>query len=142
MTPARVVANLWRPGALGWISSIRRLGVTSHARVDQPQPFPTPGALDCPGHPVPVPTPGHTSGHTAFYLPQHGVVITGDALVTGHAISRRTGPQLLPGLFHHDRAAATESLHTFAALDADTVLPGHGAAHRGHIADAVANLLG
>lgn len=142
VTPARVLANVWRPGALRWVLSIRRLGVASPTRVDQPQPFPTPGVLDCPGHPVPVHTPGHTSGHAAFHLPQHGVVITGDALVTGHAISRRTGPQLLPGLFHHDRAVATRSLHTLAALDADTVLPGHGAAHRGRIADAVATLLG
>lgn len=142
VTPARVLANVWRPGALRWISSIRRLGVASPARVDQPQPFPTPGALDCPGRPVPVPTPGHTSGHSAFHLPQHGVVITGDALVTGHAISRRTGPQSLPKLFHHDRAAATRSLHTLAALDADTALPGHGAAHHGPVADAVAPLLG
>ena len=67
-----------------------------------------------------------------------GVLISGDALVSGHAISRVRGPQLLPGLFHHDRARATASLDVLGALEGDLLLPGHGPAHRGPLKDAAA----
>ena len=60
------------------------------------------GALDLPGRPVPVHTPGHTAGHCAFHLPDAGIVISGDGLVSGHPTSRTSGPQLLPTMFHRD----------------------------------------
>ncbi len=37
----------------------------------------TTDALDIPGRPVPVPTPGHTSGHSAFHLPERGALLVG-----------------------------------------------------------------
>lgn len=33
--------------------------------------------------------PGHTSGHCAFHLPDRGVLITGDALITAHPVGKR-----------------------------------------------------
>ena len=50
---------------------------------------------------MPVPTRGHTSGHTAYLLPSTGAILTGDELVTGHAVLRGTGPQVLPAFFNH-----------------------------------------
>ena len=78
------------------------------------------------GRLVPVPTPGHTSGHCSFHLPDHGVVITGDALVNHNLLTDRPGPRLMPSIFSHDRAQATSSLDALATLDADVLLPGHG----------------
>jgi glyoxylase-like metal-dependent hydrolase (beta-lactamase superfamily II) len=75
---------------------------------------------------VPVPTPGHTSGHTAYHLPQVGALLTGDALVTGHPTSARRGPQLLDDVFHHDPARARAAFELLATHPADVVLPGHG----------------
>ncbi|MZG12157.1 MBL fold metallo-hydrolase, partial [Streptomyces sp. SID5914] len=86
--------------------------------------------------PVPVHTPGHTDGHCVYHLPDAGVVISGDALVSGHALSRTEGPQLLPDLFHHDRAGAVASLDVLATLEGDVLLPGHGPVHRGPVKDA------
>ncbi len=65
------------------------------------------------------------------------MVISGDALVSGHATSRIEGPQLLPGMFHHDRSRTVASLDVLAGLDADVLLPGHGPVHRGPLRDAV-----
>ncbi|MET7409916.1 MBL fold metallo-hydrolase [Streptomyces parvulus] len=131
-----ILRNAWRPGVLPWTVHVLRSGGTEQHPVAAPTPFPAPGALDLPGRPVPVHTPGHTDGHCVFHLPGAGVVISGDALVSGHAISRIDGPQLLPDLFHHDRARAVDSLDVIAGLDGDLLLPGHGPLHRGPVKDA------
>ncbi|MFD4366876.1 MBL fold metallo-hydrolase [Rhodococcus sp. NPDC058521] len=133
-----VAANSWRPGVIPWSLRILRLGGTKHVSVPGAQPFPVDGPLDLPGGPVPVPLPGHTSGHCGYHLPSAGAVVTGDALVTGHGTSRITGPQLLLPMYHHDRAETLRSLDAIADVDADLVLPGHGPLHRGEIGAAVA----
>lgn len=135
-----VLRNAWRPGVLPWMVHALRSGGTEQHPVTAPEPFPaatgTTGALDLPGRPVPVHTPGHTDGHTVFHLPQAGILVSGDALVSGHATSRIRGPQLLPGMFHHERARALASLDAIGSLAADTLLPGHGPVHRGSVREA------
>lgn len=132
-----VLANGWRPGVLPWARHAVRSGGTSDVRMNHPEPFPGPGALDVPGRPVPVHTPGHTVGHCVYHLPEAGLLISGDALVSGHPTSRLRGPQLLPAMFHHDLAGARAALDIVEKIDADTLLPGHGPLHRGAVSDAV-----
>ncbi|NEB07911.1 MBL fold metallo-hydrolase [Streptomyces coelicoflavus] len=131
-----VLRNAWRPGVLPWMRHVLRTGGTQQHPVASPAAFPADGALDLPGRPVPVHTPGHTDGHCVYHLPDAGVVISGDALVSGHAISRIEGPQLLPDLFHHDRTRAIASLDVVAGLEGDLLLPGHGPLHQGPVKDA------
>ncbi|MFF7976361.1 MBL fold metallo-hydrolase [Streptomyces sp. NPDC007905] len=132
-TVADVVRNAWRPGVLPWAAHVLRVGGTAHHPVVAPAPFPNEGPLDLPGRPVPVHTPGHTDGHCAYHLPDAGIVLSGDALVSGHPTSRVEGPQLVLDFFQHDRARALASLELIAALDGDTLLPGHGPVHRGSV---------
>ncbi|MFC4604396.1 MBL fold metallo-hydrolase [Rhodococcus kronopolitis] len=121
------IPMLHKHGVLPWLLRIARAGATRSVSVNA-QAF-TPGhPLDLPGGPVPVATHGHTSGHTAFHLPQHGVVVTGDALVTAHPLSKIQGPQLLPPVFDHGEEDTLGALDHLAALDADTIVPGHGPA--------------
>ncbi|RFU19930.1 MBL fold metallo-hydrolase [Geodermatophilus marinus] len=141
VTVPRVLAEAWRPRVAAWAVRALGRGGTREVRVASVVPFPPGGPLDLPGAPVPVPTHGHTSGHTALHLPAAGVVLTGDALVTGHPTSARPGPQLLPRMFHHDPAGAAAALEALARLDADVVLPGHGEPFRGAVRDAVARAL-
>ncbi|MEU2749960.1 MBL fold metallo-hydrolase [Streptomyces collinus] len=131
-----VLRNGWRPGVLPWAVHALRSGGTDHVPVTAPQTFPAAGALDLPGRPVPVHTPGHTDGHCAYQLPGTGVLISGDALVTGHPTARVQGPQLLPDMFHHDRPRALASLDVLAELEGELLLPGHGPVHRGPVRDA------
>ncbi|MFE5752766.1 MBL fold metallo-hydrolase [Streptomyces massasporeus] len=131
-----VLRNGWRPGVLPWAVHALRSGGTTPVPVTAPQAFPTAGALDLPGRPVPVHTPGHTDGHCAYHLPGTGVLISGDALVSGHPTSRVEGPQLLPDMFHHERPRALASLDVLAELDGELLLPGHGPVHRGPVRDA------
>lgn len=135
-TTADVVTRAWRPAVLRWSLAISRAGATRHPVVAHAESFEGEGPLDLPGGPVPVHLPGHTSGSAAYLLPEAGVVATGDALVTGHPVSPRSGPQLLPEFFDHDRPAARDSLRRLGALDADLVVPGHGLPWRGDVAEA------
>ncbi|MFC8146205.1 MBL fold metallo-hydrolase [Streptomyces paradoxus] len=131
-----VLKNGWRPGVLPWAVHALRSGGTARVPVTAPQAFPRAGALDLPGRPVPVHTPGHTDGHCAYHLPGTGVLISGDALVSGHPTSRVEGPQLLPDMFHHERPRALASLDVLAELEGELLLPGHGPVHRGPVRDA------
>ena len=135
-TPLQVAAAAWRPRVLRWSLHVVAAGGTTKAGVPQATAY---GAapLDVPGRPVPLVTPGHTSGHTCYHLPDAGVLITGDALVTGHPTVARTGPQLLDGMFHHDAGENRRSLDALRSLPGDVLLPGHGDAWRGRYADAV-----
>lgn len=88
-----------------------------------------PGAtLRLSGHDVrSIPSAGHTPGHTAFRLDEEKVLVTGDALVTGHATTDRTGVQQLHDMFHHDVESAHETYLTLTQLACvGTTLPGHG----------------
>ena len=135
-TPLQVAAAAWRPRVLAWSLQVVAAGGTTKAGVPQAQAF-TEGPLDVPGRPVPLVTPGHTSGHTCYHLPHAGVLITGDALVTGHPTVARTGPQVLAGMFHHDISENRRSLEQLRSLGGDVLLPGHGGPWHGSYADAV-----
>lgn len=137
-TSADILRQAWRPSVLGWSLRAARAGGTKHLAADNAQPFPSGGALDLPGQPVPVLTPGHTTGHVAYHLPDKGVLFSGDALVTAHPKSRVRRPQLLPCMFAHDPAEAATSLNLLGQLDGDVLIPGHGPVLRGTFAEAVA----
>jgi glyoxylase-like metal-dependent hydrolase (beta-lactamase superfamily II) len=134
----QILRAAWRPRVLAWAVRIVRAGGARVERLTQVDPFAAgSGPLAVPGRLVPVPTPGHTSGHCAYHLPERGVLIAGDALMTAHPAARTTGPQLLPRMFNHDEAAALASLQALAGLPAEVVLPGHGPAWHGTPASAV-----
>ncbi len=84
--------------------------------------------------------PGGGAGPRAADENDARVLLTGDALITGHMLSAHTGPQELMGFFHHDEAGMDGSLDVIAAVDADVIVPGHGPVHRGSPADAVAEI--
>jgi glyoxylase-like metal-dependent hydrolase (beta-lactamase superfamily II) len=138
VTVGQVMKQAWRPGVLPWAVHALKAGGTFHVSVSSPHPFPAAGPLDLPGAPIPVPTPGHTDGHCAYLLPNSGILVSGDALVTAHPTSRIAGPQLLPTMFDADRARALTSLQALEGVDADIILPGHGPQHHGSIKEAVA----
>ena len=130
VTEAKLLRRLWRPDEAAWLFDVIRLKGARPQRLRDLEPF-TEGPLDVPGAPVAVPTPGHTSGHTSFHLPDRGALLAGDALMTGHALARHSGPQLLPAFFNTDTGQARESLERLRGLAAEVVVPGHGPAFHG-----------
>ncbi|MEV6279209.1 MBL fold metallo-hydrolase [Nocardia sp. NPDC051832] len=79
-----------------------------------------------PGGLVAIPSPGHTTGHTAYFMPADGVLFSGDALVTGHPLVEHTGPQVLPTVFNHDEARTRTTAADLAAQPVRLLVPGHG----------------
>ena len=130
-----VTKNIWRPGVLPWLAKVIRVGAAKKVSIPSAAGVPAGAALEVPGRPVPVPTRGHTSGHTCFFFPAAGAVCTGDELVTGHAVSKRVGPQLPPAFFQE--RDTRDAILPLAELDADLILPGHGDPLRMPLADAV-----
>ncbi|MCC3273325.1 MBL fold metallo-hydrolase [Arthrobacter zhangbolii] len=137
VSPLQILARAWRPRVLRWTVRALQSGGSKAVPVPSAEVWDDALLASLPGGPVAVPTPGHTPGHTAFYLPAARAVATGDALVTGHGISTRNGPQLLHPMFHHHRAGVQGSLAVLAKLDAGLLLPGHGPALRMPVRDAV-----
>src|SRR3954452_19092805 len=122
--PADIVPHLWQPRFLKWTLAISRKGGMVRDGIPSTQALTEDVAAGLPGKPMAIPTPGHTGGHCSYLV--DGVLIAGDALVTGHPLLTSIGAQLLPGLFNHDQDGCVRSLGALGMLDADVLLPGHG----------------
>jgi glyoxylase-like metal-dependent hydrolase (beta-lactamase superfamily II) len=102
-----------------------RNGAGKVTKVAEVTPF-TDGDLDVPGRPRVIPTPGHSPGHVAFHLPDRGVLIAGDALVSYHALTGARGPQLPGSALSYDKAQMLASLEALERVDAGITVFGHG----------------
>ncbi|MGP5652537.1 MULTISPECIES: MBL fold metallo-hydrolase [Glutamicibacter] len=137
VSPVQILVRAWQPLVFKWMRHVLTVGGTEGTKVLEAKIW-TPEQLSAlPGAPVAVPTPGHTPGHSAFHLPDAKVLISGDALISGHALSTTTGAQMLHPMFHHERQQAYQALTAFDGLDADSILPGHGKALHCQPAEAV-----
>lgn len=105
------------------------------APVREPQPF-SGSELDVPGSPRVIFTPGHTVGHCALHFPDRDTVIAGDAIVMLDPYTGAKGPRIVAGAATADSHRALRSLDLLAAVDAGTVLTGHGEPWRGGTAEA------
>lgn len=121
-----ILVRLLDPKMRSFVANVVRARFFALDAVAEVETYDDGVALDVPGQPVPVFTPGHTSGHCAFHIPERGVLLSGDALVTEDSLTRETGPRLISAVFNHDHAMAAESLAVLADLDADVIGPGHG----------------
>ncbi|MEV6836280.1 MBL fold metallo-hydrolase [Streptomyces sp. NPDC051133] len=79
-----------------------------------------------------VHVPGHTDGSIALFLPDEGVLFTGDTV----AASPLDGA-VMPGVFNLDRPRLLASVRRLAELDADVACFGHGDAVVGGAAAAL-----
>ncbi|MHA7158024.1 MBL fold metallo-hydrolase [Glutamicibacter endophyticus] len=138
--PAQVILRAWRPAVFRWMRHVLRAGGAQGTRVPTAQRWEAELLAKLPGAPVAIPTPGHTPGHTAFLLPQSETLISGDALITGHALSAHHGPQMLHPMFHHHAQWTQNSLERLGQLSASLILPGHGGAFEGTPHEAVSRV--
>jgi glyoxylase-like metal-dependent hydrolase (beta-lactamase superfamily II) len=127
---------LRRPAGLAAPMHLLRMGAAATRSVTGARHFTDKEQLDVPGRLIAVHIPGHTPGSTAFLLPNGAAAFTGDALVTHDSVTGQLGPCVICLGFTHDGASAIQSLRRLAALDAETVLPGHGEPWREGLASA------
>jgi glyoxylase-like metal-dependent hydrolase (beta-lactamase superfamily II) len=135
-SPVDIALRAWRPRWARWSLHVIRNGGLIREGIPSTQPLTTDVAAQLPGRPMPIPTPGHTGGHCSYVIDD--VLITGDALVTGHPLLSHSGPQLLPAMFSHNQDHCIRSLSALALLDQQILAPGHGDLWRGPIREATA----
>jgi glyoxylase-like metal-dependent hydrolase (beta-lactamase superfamily II) len=81
---------------------------------------------DLPGGLRALHTGGHTAGHCVFVHDDRGLVFAGDLICTVNPLTGAQGPQLLPRALNQSSAAMLEALAKLEALEAETILFGHG----------------
>jgi glyoxylase-like metal-dependent hydrolase (beta-lactamase superfamily II) len=118
--------HLWNYRVSAWALHAFRSGGMTDVAVKEVRSFESGRSLDAPGYPIPVVVPGHTPGHTCYYLPETKIMVLGDAFVTGHRTSSKAGPQMLHSMFHSDSERAQKSLAVLAKFNVEVFLPGHG----------------
>lgn len=128
--------RMWRPRWAKWSLHVVRSGGLIRDGIPSAQPLTAEVAAALPGHPRAVFSPGHTNGHCSYLV--DGVLVSGDALITGHPLLRHRGPQLLPAIFSYSQQDCIRTLSALALLDTEVLLPGHGDLWRGPIRDATA----
>lgn len=131
VSPWAVARHAWQPRWLRWSADIARQGAFVRAGIPSVRALTGDVAATLPGRPMAIPTPGHTGGHCSFLV--DGVLVSGDALVTGHPTSTQRGPQLLHPVFNHDQRNCVRSLGALAVLETEVLIPGHGEVWRGPI---------
>ncbi|MEA5454735.1 MBL fold metallo-hydrolase [Sinomonas sp. JGH33] len=134
VTLARIVPQLWRGRVRRWLRLALSLDALEPVSITPSSAFRDGDRLDVPGSPTVLHFPGHTSGASAFLFDIDGerILVSGDVAVTAHETLPGGAPraQLLPPMFHRDRAVAGASLERLLALKPDVLLPGHGPALR------------
>ncbi|GAB4951306.1 hypothetical protein MAHJHV51_44530 [Mycobacterium avium subsp. hominissuis] len=134
MSIVDVALRIWRPRWAKWTAHVVRSGGLIRDGIPTAQPLTAEVAAGLPGRPTPVFSPGHTNGHCSYLI--DGVLVSGDALITGHPLLRHRGPQLLPAIFSYSQRDCIRTLSALALLDTEVLLPGHGDVWRGPIKEA------
>jgi len=138
VTLGQVLRRAWRPRVFRWMVHAIRAGALAAKPALGAMAWDAETLQALPGSPVAIPLPGHTPGNAAILFPGAGAIAVGDAFVSGHPISRISGPQMLHAMYHTDPAEALASLRELAGVDAAVVLPGHGPALHVPLAEALA----
>jgi glyoxylase-like metal-dependent hydrolase (beta-lactamase superfamily II) len=125
----------WRPSMIAYLLHSARTGGGRYRPVGAVRALDEDGALDLPGRPRIVRTPGHTAGHCSVFLQERGVLLAGDAMVNFDYASGQRGPKL--HRFNEDRDKAIASLERLDGLEAEVVLFGHGDPWRSGLASAL-----
>jgi glyoxylase-like metal-dependent hydrolase (beta-lactamase superfamily II) len=122
----RAVYPLKHPRAVPILGSMLFGGALAVRGVQTTAELGADSTVPVPGRPRVVPSPGHTFGHCALHLPERGVLLAGDALVTLDPYTGATGPRIVAGAATADSELALRSLDALAETGAATVLTGHG----------------
>ena len=129
----------WGPVKIGplagflWYSA--RQGGLRIPPVGELRPVDDGQVLDVPGSPRIIHVPGHTPGSVAVHVPAADALFIGDTMTTRNVLTGVTGPK--PAPFTLEPKQAVASLDRVQDVDATWVLPGHGPAWNGGVAEAV-----
>ena len=120
---------------LGFLLYGGRRGLLRVPPLTEVRTFADGAVLDVPGAPRVVHLPGHTPGSVALHIPALDAIFLGDAFTTRSVLTGELGPRLAP--FTLDPVQSLASLTKLDGVSATWVLPGHGEAWSGGLAEAL-----
>jgi glyoxylase-like metal-dependent hydrolase (beta-lactamase superfamily II) len=115
-----------RPTSWPWAAHASRAGILRAPNPEDVVIFGDGAALDVPGSPRVIHTPGHTKGSVCFHFPAKNVLFSGDSLVTFDPYSRGRSPRVMVDGVNEDPVQTRESLKRVGTVGAHLLLPGHG----------------
>ncbi|MGF6832600.1 glyoxylase-like metal-dependent hydrolase (beta-lactamase superfamily II) [Paenarthrobacter sp. TE4293] len=140
VTFGQVLVRAWRPRVFRWLLHVIKAKALQAEPATDARAWTEEKLRSLPGQPRAIPLSGHTPGNSALLLPGAGAIAVGDTFVSGHPISPASGPQMLHRMYHSDAAAALASARQLESVQANVILPGHGAALHMPLAQAVQTL--
>jgi glyoxylase-like metal-dependent hydrolase (beta-lactamase superfamily II) len=152
VTLGQVLVRAWRPRVFRWMLHVIKAKALQAEPATSAEAWTVEALQELPGKPEAILLPGHTPGNVALLLPAAQAIAVGDTFVSGHPISRTSGPQMLHKMYHSDPAAALVSArslaltnssgaaHSLGAVQAKVILPGHGPALHMPLAEALSAL--
>ena len=133
-----LLSNGWRPFTASMLGRAIGNGVFRCPHITQAHTFEDGDLLDLPGRPRVLHIPGHTAGQVVFHLPERGVLLSSDTLVTQNLLTGKTGhPQVPARVLNHNDRQARHTIDRLRQLGTVTLLPGHGPAWTGTMEEAV-----
>jgi glyoxylase-like metal-dependent hydrolase (beta-lactamase superfamily II) len=135
--PINIVPQLRHPALLKLIAHMAASGGLRPMSVRGAETFSADEALDIPGRPRVIATPGHTPGHCALYFERHNALFVGDALCTRNPVTGRRGAQVMPSCMNVSTDQCFVSLAAIEGIPADVLLAGHGDPWHGSAEQAV-----
>lgn len=123
--PVDVIERFYGPRVIKW--SITKVGALRHSTFLPAVPFPATTAISiCPRRPCPSSATATPSAHRDCHLPDAGVMVCGDAMVTEHPTVSGYTPSTVVG----DFSSLTTCRHlrpvgAFADLAPDVFIAGH-----------------
>jgi glyoxylase-like metal-dependent hydrolase (beta-lactamase superfamily II) len=133
--PSRGLGPVRLRPLLGFLAFSVRHGMLRIPRIVEVSTYGDGATLDLPGSPRVIHVPGHTPGSAALHVASLDALFVGDALATYSVTDGAVGPHIAPFTADPDQALA--SLARLEPIGAELVLPGHGQAWTGGIAEAV-----
>ncbi|HEV2752958.1 MAG TPA: MBL fold metallo-hydrolase, partial [Solirubrobacteraceae bacterium] len=121
-----LLPHLYKPQALGFVAHATANGFMTPTWVGELRTYTDGQKLDVPGNLRVIPTPGHTEGHASLLSAGQGVLFAGDAMATLDPLTRERGPRVISDALNANPQRTRQSLAALGAVDAGTVLPGHG----------------
>jgi len=112
---SRIPYLLRHPGFDRALLAMARAGALFVGGVERITPYEPGRRLDVPGRPTAIGAPGHTRGHCALHLPDRGLLIAGDAVVTHDVYTDSHAPRIVAGAATADSARAAMSAPANAA---------------------------
>ncbi len=133
-----LLSRAWRPYTASLLAHAVGHGLLRMPRIKSAKPVHNDEILDVPGRPHIIHVPGHTPGDIVIHLPDHGVLFSGDALVTRDMYTGRDiAPQCTSPSLSVNHLDAVSHLDRLGHLGSITLLPGHGRPWTGEASEAV-----